>query len=69
MRHEPVELVPALVPLDAVEVVAVEVVAADQVGAVPGLDVPRDTEVDLGQTLQLYNISSSSSLCTDFSGS
>ena len=55
MRHESVELMPALVPLDAVEVVAVQVVTTDQVSALPRLNVPRDTEVNLGQTLQLYN--------------
>ena len=53
MRHEPVELVPALVPLDAVEVVAVQVVAAHQVRAVPRLHVAGDAEVNLAQTLQL----------------
>ena len=55
VRHEPVELVAALVPLDAVEVVAVQVVAAHQVGTVPGLDIPRDPEVYLAQAGQLWN--------------
>merc|ERR1712073_284272 len=44
VRHEPVKLVPTLVPLDAVELVAVEVVAAHQVRAVPGLHIARDTQ-------------------------
>ena len=49
MRHEPVELVAALVPLDAVEAVAVQVVAAHQVRTVPRLNIPRDAQVDLAQ--------------------
>ena len=53
VRHKPVELVPALVPLDAVEVVAVQVVAAHQVRAVPRLHVAGDAEVNLAQSLQL----------------
>ena len=53
VRHEPVELVPPLVPLDAVEVVAVQVVAAHQVRAVTRLHVAGDAEVNLAQSLQL----------------
>ena len=53
VRHEPVELVPPLVPLDAVEVVTVQVVAAHQVCTVSGLDIPRDPEVYLAQAGQL----------------
>ena len=49
VRHEPVELVPALVPLDAVEVVAVQVVAAHQVRAVARLDIAGQPQVDLAQ--------------------
>ena len=52
MRHESVELMPPLVPLDAVEVVAVQVVAAHQVRAVPGLDITGDPQVYLGETIQ-----------------
>ena len=54
MGHEPVELVPSLVPLDAVEVVAVQVVAAHQVRGVPGLHIPGDPEVDLTQALKFW---------------
>ena len=53
MRHEPVELVPALVPLDAVEVVAVQVVAAHQVRTVARLNVPGDPQVYLAQAGEL----------------
>ena len=49
VRHEPVELVTALVPLDAVEVVAVQVVAAHQVRAVARLDIAGQPQVDLAQ--------------------
>ena len=55
--HEPVELVAALVPLDAVEVVTVQVVAAHQVGAVPRLNIPGDPQVDLAQAGQFWNSS------------
>ena len=55
MRHEPVELVAPLVPLDAVEVVTVQVVAAHQVSAVPGLNIPGDPQVYLAQAVQLCN--------------
>ena len=53
VRHEPVELVPPLVPLDAVEVVTVQVIAADKVSTVSCLHIPRDTEVYLTQARQL----------------
>ena len=53
VRHEPVELVATLVPLDAVEVVTVQVVAAHQVRTVPGLHIPRDPEVYLAQAGEL----------------
>ena len=53
VRHEPVELVSPLVPLDAVEVVTVQVVAAHQVRTVSGLNIPRDPEVYLAQAGQL----------------
>ena len=54
MGHEPVELVPSLVPLDAVEVVAVQVVAAHQVCGVPGLNIPGNPEVYLAQALEFW---------------
>ena len=53
VRHEPVELVPALVPLDAVEVVAVQVVAAHQARTVARLNVPGDPQVYLAQAGEL----------------
>ena len=53
VRHEPVELVAALVPLDAVEVVAVQVVAAHQVRTVARLNVPGDPQVYLAQAGEL----------------
>ena len=53
MGHEPVELVAPLVPLDTVQVVTVQVVAAHQVSAVPGLHIPGDPQVYLAQTGQL----------------
>ena len=53
VRHEPVELVPPLVPLDAVQVVAVQVVGADEVSAVSSLDIPGDPQVNLGQAVKL----------------
>ena len=49
VRHEPVELVAALIPLDAVEVVAVQVVAAHQVRTVARLHVAGQPQVDLAQ--------------------
>ena len=52
MWHDPVEFVAPLVPLDAVQVVAVQVVAAHQVRAVPGLDITGDPQVYLGETIQ-----------------
>ena len=52
MRHESVELMPALVPLDAVQVVAVKIVAAHQVCAVTSLNIPGDPQVNLGQSIQ-----------------
>lgn len=47
MRHEPVELMPALVPLDTVERVPAQVVAAGQVRRLSLLDElgNADTEV------------------------
>ena len=52
LRHESVELMPALVPLDAVQVVAVQIVAAHQVRTVTSLNIPWDPQVNLGQSIQ-----------------
>ena len=49
--HVAVELVPALVPLDAVEGVAAEVVAAGQVGLLALLDELRDSDGEVGQAV------------------
>jgi hypothetical protein len=42
-----------LVPLDAVEGVAVQVVAAGQVSCFPALDIRRNTHRDLREAVQL----------------
>ncbi len=42
-----------LVPLDAVEGVAVQVVAAGQVSCFPALDIRRNSHRDLRQAVQL----------------
>ena len=48
VRHEPVELVPSLVPLDGVEVVAAQVVRASQVGSLAALQVLRQLRAAAG---------------------
>ena len=53
MGHEPVELVAPLVPLDTVQVVAVQVVGTDEVSAVPSLYIAWDSQVNLRQTVKL----------------
>ena len=55
MRHESVELMPPLVPLDAVQVVAVQVIAAHQVCAVTSLHIAGDPQVNLGEAIQFWN--------------
>ena len=58
LRHESVELMPPLVPLDTVQVVAVQVVAAHQVCAVTSLYIAGYPQVNLGEAIQFwkYNV-------------
>ncbi len=55
MRHVPVELVPALVPLDAVERVAAQVVAAGQVRRLAALEELRDPHREVRQAVRHWN--------------
>ncbi len=50
-RHVPVELVPAFVPLDAVEGIAAQVVAASQIGLLTLLDELGDSDRQVGQAV------------------
>ena len=49
--HEPVELVPALVPLDAVQGVPTQVVAAGQVRGLALLEELWDPDAQIGQAV------------------
>ena len=53
--HVAVELVPAFVPLDAVEGVTSEVVAAREVGLLPLLDELGDSDGQVGQAVDHCN--------------
>lgn len=51
MRHESVKLVSTLVPLDRVELVLLQVVAAGQVGRLALRQVGRDADGQVGQAV------------------